>query len=436
MTPRPRMLLLFACTFPILIAGIWMPPLRMLGLFGNLIVIGAALADLFVSESLAKLKLEREVSEVLSVGSRNPVNLIVRNTGKTSVVVDLYDETPQPGSASSNPLTMEVAPMQERIERYTFEPHERGRNSFDSISLRKESTFGLWTFTQQRPLKTKVRILPDIRAVYRYELMARRNRVDELGIKMRRLRGQGSEFERLREYRRDDEMRQIDWKASSRKQELVSREFNVEQNQNILIAVDCGRSMLNESDGVSYLDRALNASIMLSYIALGQADNVGFMAFSNKVERVVRPVRGKPAIQTILQHSFDLQPRRETADYTLAMEQLSQRFRKRSLVILLTHVVDDKHLEELHHALKSIRSRHLFLCVFLQDLGLTNLATKVPTSDVEAFQCSAAAELLTAVEKKTITMKDSGILTMSSLPDKLTSTAINGYLEVKARHLL
>lgn len=413
-----------------------MPPLRSLALLVNLIIIGVAIADWFITPPLSRIRIEREVSDSLSVGSRNPVLFLLKNQGTWERQVELFDEAPQPGSSEGNPFTIDLAADKSVEHQYLFQPHQRGRNAFAAVHLRATSLLGMWTLLERRELRSDVRILPDIRAVYRYELLARRNRTSELGIKMRRLRGQGSEFERLREYRREDEMRQIDWKATSRKQQLISREFNVEQNQNILVAVDCGRSMLNESEGISYLDRALNASIMLSYIALSQADNVGLLAFSNQIERIVKPVRGKPAIQTILQHSFDLEARRATADYTLAMEQLSQRFRKRSLVIFLTHVVDDKHLEELAQAFQSFRSRHLFLCVFLRDLGLTHLATSIPETDVAAFQSAAAAELLTALEKQTNGLKDRGILTLTSLPDDLSTAAINGYLEVKARHLL
>jgi uncharacterized protein (DUF58 family) len=150
----------------------------------------------------------------------------------------------------------------------------------------------------------------------------------------------------------------------------------------------------------------------------------------------LNPVRGKRAIQSILQNAFDLEAKRDTSDYSLAVEQLTHRFRKRSLVILLTHVIDEQHLDAICEPLRSIRSPHLILCVFLRDLGLTNLATKIPETDIEAYQCAAAAELLTAVERRTATLKERGILTLSSLPEQFSADVINGYLDVKARHLL
>jgi uncharacterized protein (DUF58 family) len=436
MTPRPRLLLFVAMSLPILVAGTIMPPLRAIALPFNLLLLLVAVFDWLSSPALKSLHVTREVSEVLSVGTRNPVILSVRNTAHTEITLELIDETPQPGISTGELLTLTLQPGQTRSCEYRFEPHRRGRSAFAAVHLRAVSRFGLWLMLERRELKSPVRIFPDIRSVYRYELMARRNRLEELGIKIRRLRGQGNEFERLRDYRREDELRKVDWKATARNQRLISREFNVERNQNVLVIVDSGRSMLNESEGISYLDRALNASIMLSYIALGQGDNVGFMAFSSHIERALNPVRGKRAIQSILQNAFDLEAKRDTSDYSLAVEQLTHRFRKRSLVILLTHVIDEQHLDAICEPLRSIRSPHLILCVFLRDLGLTNLATKIPETDIEAYQCAAAAELLTAVERRTATLKERGILTLSSLPEQFSADVINGYLDVKARHLL
>lgn len=436
MTPRLQLLLMAACVVPIFIASIWVPGLRLIGTLLNVGLLSCAIVDRLVSPGLKWLKVSREVSPVLSVGAANPVLLHVFNQSSQSFDIELIDEYPQPATSSDFPLSLTVPPETERTAKYALQPQRRGRSRFDAVHLRTVSRLGMWMLQERRELPTDVRLYPDIRAVYRFELMARKNRLEELGLKMHRLRGQGSEFERLREYRREDEFRSIDWKATSRHQQLVSREFNVERNQNVLILLDCGRSMKNESGGLAYMDRALNAAIMLSYIALGQGDSVGFYAFSSRLERAIKPVRGKPAIQTIIQHSFDLDARPEASDYSAAFEQVRRRYRKRSLAILLTHVIDDQHLEAISRQVRSWRSPHLFLLVFLKDLGLTNLADRVPTDDVEAFQTGAAAELLVSLAKKTASLRESGILLLETLPQNLSADLINQYLDIKARHLM
>jgi len=436
MSPRIRLLLLFSISLPLFACGVWIPVLRIVGLFLNLLICVVAAADWLVSVRLNRLHIERHVSDVLSVGAMNPVSLEVRNTLDSSIELELNDETPRPGIAREIPAKMTIPGGVSRELKYHFQPHRRGRYDFPAVHIRASSPLGLWTVQQRRILVSPVRILPDIRAVTKFELLARQNRMDELGIKMRRLRGQGSEFERLRDYRREDELRMVDWKATARQRKLIAREFNVERNQNILVAVDCGRSMLNESDEISYLDRALNASIMLTYIALSQSDNVGLLAFSSKIERTVKPVRGKPAIQTVLQQSFDLEANRNTSDYNLAMEHLGRQFRKRSLVVFITHVIDEQHLDSMCKAMLGIRSPHLFLCVFLRDMGLTDVATRIPKQNIDAYQSAAAAELLTAIDRKIAILKERGILALTSLPEKLSADVINSYLDVKMRHLI
>ena len=127
-----------------------------------------------------------------------------------------------------------------------------------SVHFRYPSRFGLWWLREERELISEVKVYPDIRAVNEFELMAQKNRLSEMGLKMHRLRGQGSEFERLRDYRFEDELRHVDWRATAKHSRLISREFNVERNQNIVILLDSGRTMRIESDGISHLDRVVN----------------------------------------------------------------------------------------------------------------------------------------------------------------------------------
>ena len=343
MTPRPRLLVLVAAAGLPLVVGAWLPDLVLVGLSLNLALVLLAAIDLLLTPSMRAVDVERQVSSVLSVGASNPVQLLLVNRSNRSLAIDLADEAPEPGASEGQPFRIEVQPWHQATLVYHFEPHQRGPNRFAAVHLRFASALGLWTIVQRRPLETAVRIHPDIRAVYQYELMARKNRLAEIGVMTARQRGLGGEFDRLRDYRRDDEPRHIDWKATARCQKLISREYDVNRNQNIAILLDCGRSMRNEFRGVSHLDRALNAAVMLSYIALGQGDNVALTAFSSRIERYVRPVRSKSSIQAVIQQTYDLQASSDAADYSLVVEHLARYQRKRSLVVLLTHTIDEQH---------------------------------------------------------------------------------------------
>ncbi|MEY2725031.1 MAG: hypothetical protein RLZZ458_898, partial [Planctomycetota bacterium] len=300
MIPSRRLLLITALlALPMLFAGINRSTAD-IALLANLLLLAIAVLDLFISPSPADIQIHRELAEVLSVGAANPAKLILANRSPYPVNIQVHDDPGPLCDTERLPQSLTIRPSQQVEVAYVVRPRRRGASDMPEVHISFPSRLGLWKRRQARPLKTQIRIYPDIRAVYKCELMARRNRLAEIGVRLVRMPGQGREFERLREYRYGDEIRQVDWKATSRQRQLITREFQVERNQNIVIMLDCGRFMRNEFDGISLLDHALNSAIMLSYIALGQGDNVSLLAFSERVERFVKPVRGRPGIQQIL----------------------------------------------------------------------------------------------------------------------------------------
>lgn len=400
----------------------------------NLFLLTLAAVDLWISPSPRQLQIERCVSEVLSVGATNPASLILTNQSGLMMTVSVHDDAGEMIEVDDLPRTVPVLARQGETVRYQLRPLRRGASELVAVSIRFSTVLRLWLRHETRPLSLSVRIYPDIRAVYRYELMASRNRLAEIGVRVLRMPGQGREFERLREYRYGDEIRHIDWKATARQRELITREFNVERNQNVVLMVDCGRLMRNESGGISYLDQALNSAIMLSYIALGQGDNVSLVAFSNRIERFIRPVRGKPGIQTILRSTYDIQPSDNAADYNLALEYLTTVQRKRALVILITFVNDEIQLQRISESLRVRSLPWLPMCVLLQDVDLQSMAERVPVSLLEAYHTSAAASILHGQAQHVAALRESGVMMIGTPPDLLTERLINEYLTIKARN--
>jgi uncharacterized protein (DUF58 family) len=406
------------------------------GLGLNLLVFAAAVLDAAVSPKLSRVQIEREAADAMSVGARNAVRIWLTNRNARAITVEFHDDVPQPAQTDELPFTTHLAPHKARYHVYRFVPLHRGASAFGDVYLRSKSRFALWNLHEQRSLRKPVRVYPDIQAVRGIELLARKNRIAEAGVKLSRLRGRGNEFDRLREYRREDEMRHVDWKATARHQSLITREYVVERNQNILLVLDCGRSMRNEAAGITHLDRALNAAIVLSYVALRQGDNVGLLAFSNRTERWVRPVRGAAAVQSIIRSVYDLSPRFDAADYELMTEELRLRFRKRALVVLLTHALDELHLGAISRALYNLRSSHLMLAAFLRNVPLVERVECLPRTDVEAFQIAAAAELVHAQSLKIRELEHAGLLVLDTLPEQLSTNLVSRYLDIKARNLL
>jgi len=400
----------------------------------NILLLVVAGIDLMISSRPADVDVRREISEVLSVGTSNPAQIILQCQTRFALTVTVHDDAGPLCETQRLPQQISLLPWKEATVSYNVRPHQRGATVMPAVHLRFPTRLNLWTRQTVRDCPTPVRIYPDIRAVYRYELMASRNRLSEIGVRMQRMPGQGREFERLREYRYGDEMRHVDWKATSRQRQLITREFNVERNQNIVLMIDCGRFMRAETDGISYLDRALNSAIMLSYIALGQGDNVSLMAFSNRIERFIRPVRGKPGIQSILRSTYDIQASQKSADYSLALEYLTLMQRKRALVILITFATDEVQLNVIGESLQLRSMPYLPLCVLLQDVGLRRMAHNVRKTDENAFHAAAAAQILAAQAQQVARMRDDGIMILETSPDQLSERLINEYLMIKMRN--
>ncbi|MEM7455228.1 MAG: DUF58 domain-containing protein, partial [Planctomycetota bacterium] len=434
MIPTPRLIIVVSVLLIPLFIGSFERSVADLALIGNLIIGLIAAVDFLISPSPSRIELEREINEVLSVGSANPASLRLKNTSGSRISVSVHDDPGEMCETNKLPQTVLLEPWKEKTISYSIKPLNRGPSNLKGVFLRFKSRLGLWIRHEFRELPQAIRVYPDIRSVYQYELLARENRLAEIGVRIRNMPGQGREFERLREYRYGDELRQIDWKATSRQRQLISREFNVERNQNLVLMVDCGRFMRAETDGISYLDRALNAATMLSYIALGQGDNVSILAFSNKIERFIRPIRGKPGIQSILRSTYDIQASDQIADYSLAMEYLMKVQRRRALVILITFITDEVQLDAIGENLKLRSLPYLPMVVLLEDVGLRKMADRIPGTDLQAHYNSAAAQLLTGQSLKVASLRDSGILMIDTPPDLLTEKLINQYLGIKYRN--
>ena len=436
MMPRMRLMMLFALAGIPFIAGTFDAAFILFGIILTLLVCLLAIFDFWLTPSLRRVEISREAGDVMSVGARNSVKIWLRNRNKHAIRLEVHDEPPLPCNMEEIPCMVNLAAGARKYFFYFVQPHHRGENQFGRLFLQAKSLFGLWTFHDERSAPQAVRIYPDIQAVKRVELLARQNRLAEAGVRMSRLRGRGNEFDRLREYRREDEFRSIDWKATARHRSLISREYVVEKNQNILFLLDSGRSMCNELDGITHFDRALNAAILLSYVALRQGDTVGIMVCSNKMERWVTPVRGLSATQKLIGQLYNLEPSYAASDYNMMVEQLRRRYRKRSLVVMLTHAMDEVHLETISRHMRQLRKPHLVLGAFLRNVPLYDRLQEIPETDLDAFQIAAAAEMVYTQSLQISKLEKTGVLVQDTLPEDLSATLISRYLDIKARHLL
>jgi uncharacterized protein (DUF58 family) len=383
------------------------------------------------------VKVTRATRDVLSIGQPNPVTLTLTSRARRNLSLAVKDDLFEGADSDDLPLSLELPAGGKASARYHLRPSRRGAFTLGDHFVRYRSPLGLWIRQLRLPAKHDVKVYPDVRAVRTYDLLAVSNREQSLFRSTPR-RGGESEFERLREYRREDEFRAIDWKATARKGALIAREYQLESNQSILFVLDAGRLMSAEADGLSLFDHALNATLMLSHVAARNGDCVGLFAFADEVRAYAPVAAGHRAAQRIVRAGYHLQPDLVESSYRVALEQLSARVQKRAMVVLFTQVVDDVAAAELLRFTRGLSRRHLPLVVPFRDPDLENILAPTGARDdvVSVYTRAAAAEVAEWRNRLILDLKRQGALILDVLPRALTPALINRYLEIKARHLL
>ena len=258
----------------------------------------------------------------------------------------------------------------------------------------------------------------------------------EMGLRVQRMRGQGMEFARLREYVRGDDPRLIDWKATARRMTPISREYQVERCQNVLLMIDAGRMLTEEVDGLVKIEYVLHAALLLTRVAAEYDDRVGALVFDDKVERYAAPRKGRAAVSALAEALFDVEPKLCESDYDAAFRHLQVTNRKRALVVLFTNVVDQETSELVSGYLGAAAKRHVPLLVAVNDLETRRLADRVATTEEEAFEKAAACRMLSAREKTLADLKRRGVHVIDAPAGQVPLALANRYLELKAKQVL
>jgi len=402
----------------------------------DLVALAAAIADLLTLPGAHSFAVEREVQRVASLQKPHRVVLTIMNRAERGFTAALRDGYPNSFTATPPEFELELKPRSRSTMHYDLMASRRGAFSIGSMYLRTESRWRLWTRYFVYPVVSVIHVYPDMKQLAEYAALARTNRLSLMGVRRTRRVGQDNEFERLRDYTRDDVYKHIHWRSTARRNKLTVKDFQANQSQRILFLVDCGRMMTNEAAGLSLLDHALNAMLMMSYVALRQGDSVGLVCFSDEIHCFVPPRGGMRQMNQLLHASFDRYPRLVESRYDEAFLHLSSHCRKRALVVLLSNVIDEVNANQIEQYLRSFVGRHLPLAVLLRDRALFNAADREVTSDEELYRAAAAADILTWRQQVLADLSAKGVLSLDVFPEELTAPLVNQYLDIKARHLL
>lgn len=397
----------------------------------------AALIDLAHVAPRPAFSVHRRMQRVASLRQRHAVTLTLVHRGARAQLVSLRDGVPDEFEPTPREFSLRIQPHSRTVLHYDLRPSRRGAFRWQTVHLRLRSRWGLWRRYIVLAEPAEVHVYPDVRQLAEYELLARTNRLSLMGVRRTRNVGQEHEFERLRDYSRDDNYKHIEWRSTARRQRLTVKQFQASQSQRVVFLIDCGRMMTNQVGRLSLLDHSLNAMLMLSYIALRRGDSVGLLSFSDQVHSYVPPRGGARQMNHLLHASFDRFPALVESRFDEAFLYLAARCRKRSLVILITNVIDEVNAQQVEQYLTAQVGRHLPLGVLLRDRHLfAPLVEPVTESARQLFTAAAAADIVAWRQQLLVDLSHRGVLSLDVFPDDLTAPLINRYLEIKARNLL
>lgn len=372
----------------------------------------------------------RTLPPTMALAEAYEVELALRSPRAERLIV--HDDAPQGGEVVGMPAAVRSVPGRPVRLSYRFRPLSRGSAEFRPTSVQVRGPLGLFERDLRIGSAETVEVYPNFRRVA--GLVAPGEDALYRGVHLQRRRGQGLEFYQLREYRDGDSLRQIDWKSVARRQQLVSREYRSEQNQNVIFLVDCGRRMRAHDGELSLLDQSLNALLLLSYVALRQGDSVGLLTFGGP-SRWLPPVRGAGGLSHVLKAIFDLDSSAEPSDFEEAVARLSARQRRRALIVVLTNLGDDD-ADALRDSLLPLRSKHLVLTASLRDPALLAPLAAEPLDDGEGLRALSALAYLGARRGARARLAAAGVATFESEPAALPAQLVERYMMIKrAGHL-
>ncbi len=398
-----------------------------------LMVVVLVAVDLLMTPGPQQIEVERLHDTKLSLGAENLITVLLANRSQHQLRFTLRDEYPHPFLSDAVVITGELPGYDIFEAQYHVRPLQRGDYQFGDINLRYRSLLATFVRQARYPAQVQVKVYPNVLEVRKYDLLARKGLLFELGLRQARIYGVGTEFERLREYNTDDEFRRINWKATARRGKPIAAEYETERSQYVLSVIDTGRLMRPPIGDLAKLDYVINTALLLSYVASLKGDHIGMLTFADDVGTYLAPRRGKSQFYRMLETLYNVQFEPVEANYARALGYLSIKNKRRSLIVIFTDLVTLEAARPLIANLSRLAKRHLPLCVTISDPNITRFAGQPVRSSDDVYQRAMAEMLLDERKVMLDTLNRSGVLTLDVPADKLTVSVINAYLELKGR---
>jgi uncharacterized protein (DUF58 family) len=370
-----------------------------------------------------------------SLGAATDVRMSVKNRSKLFLQLAVRDQLPAGLQQFTAVPELHLAANAECEFAYQIRALKRGRYHLENLALRVRRPGGLMERQLRVSVPAEVRVYPTFSTTDEYHLLARISRLDDDVRRPRRVHGRGTDFESLSTYYAGDDPRLIDWKISAKRGYLITRNLQTERGQQISIMIDAGRLMALKIGDRPRFEHALSAAVMLSYVAQKRGDAIAVSTFSDGVESFIPPTRGTLIMPRVLESLSTVEVNQVESDYWQVVAQMMDRLKRRSLLIMMTDVLDAAGSAGLLVNLSRAASRHLVLCVVLTEPAIAGIAESEPRTINETYLKAAAASLKMQRQLALEKMRNRGILTLEASPDALTVQLIRRYLEIRKANL-
>lgn len=430
MRPAPLLLWLLAgwAALGMFASVAWLPLSAWLA-YGLLVAL-LALADGLRLWRMPSPGLQREVASVMPLGQEARIGLRLRAVIARTQELRLHDLHPGGWAVRGMPRALSLQPGNEVLLDYMVTPDARGQFNFDGCHLQLRSPWRCWAARRVIGITSTVKVYPNFASLAELAGLSVELASRSVGARLQRRRGDGTEFQELRDYRVGDSLRKIDWKATARSSRLISREYRDERNQQVVLMLDCGRRMLAQDDHLAHFDHVLNASLALASIALRQGDAVGLLACTGQQQRWLPPQQGSGGMDMLLAAGYDLQAMPLATDYLAAASALRAHQQRRALIVLVTNVRDEDDAE-LRTAVAMLAQRHLVMLVSLRELALDRVAVEAGDSLETGIRSAAAMHYLAERERVHEGLRREGVNTLDVSCNELSGVLIERYLSLK-----
>ena len=410
---------------------IWLSAISFFGL-GLLLLVDL----LFLFVVVKPVKYVKHYQEKLSLGDQNPIKISLTNVGKARIWVTVYEGFPMDMQARNTHYDASLIPLESIEITYDYIPKKRGVYTFTDTYIFTKSIFGLLARRTIYPHQVPVHVYPSILQMKRFEQMLFQQNKLQTGIRRVRKIGMSREFEQIRTYVPGDEIKSINWKATSRKNELMVNQYQEEKSQNVYCIIDKGRIMQMESLGLTMLDYAINSTLVLSNICLHKSDKIGLFTFSDKLGTTLPASNKRNQLKKILDQLYAQKTTFQDSNFELLQQHISDKVRTRSLLLLFTNFENPFTLQRSLPYLLQLKKRNLLVVVLFRNEELEQFSSLKPDNQRRFYQGVLASKMIIEKEKMAKQLNAMGIQTILTKPEELSTAVINKYLSLKAKGLL